>query len=79
MYSKIWPEAILVIATSLSPSKLVAPPPLLTVVQLNVPLPLVDNTCPVVPPVIETLPTAPNVTVPLNVGSALGAFKSNAV
>ena len=31
--------------------------------QLNTPLPLVDNTCPAVPPVIVILPTAPKLAV----------------
>ena len=31
--------------------------------QLNTPLPLVDNICPLLPPVILTLPTAPKLAV----------------
>ena len=41
--------------------------------QLNTPLPLVDNTCPAVPPVILILPTAPKLAVAPTVNVVIDA------
>ena len=49
-----------------SPIVTLAPPPLLTTVdQDSTPAPFVDKYCPLVPPVIVTLLTAPRLVVPL--------------